>query len=67
MIGVAKSGFHQNTKYVRALLRGQSKKPLYVSALGISADTALDYVKRMSGEYRIPDLLRKVDQVGREK
>ncbi|MFK7810724.1 MAG: endonuclease V [Saprospiraceae bacterium] len=66
VIGVAKSSFHQNEKFVRALLRGESQKPLYITSAGIGPDDACKFIRRMSGKYRMPDLLRMVDQVGRE-
>lgn len=65
VIGVAKSSFHQNKKNVRELLRGESKKPLYVSAIGVEADVASRFIERMCGDYRMPDLLRVVDSLGR--
>jgi len=66
VIGVAKSPFHNNRKNVRELLRGKSKKPLYISAIGIEMDTACSMIKSMNGEYRIPTLLKILDRKTKE-
>lgn len=67
VIGVAKSGFHNNKKHVKTLLRGESKKPLYISALGISVETAYQNIKHMHGDFRIPTLLQIMDTKTKEK
>ncbi len=61
VIGVAKSRYHSNKSNTRELLRGQSKKPLYISAVGIELDIAYKYIKSMFGNYRIPKLLQIMD------
>lgn len=63
VIGVAKSHFHG----VRAeeVLRGRSKLPLYVTAVGIDAGEAAECIRRMHGPHRIPTLLKRVDQLAR--
>ena len=64
VVGVAKKSFKDiSSKY--AVYRGESKNPLYVTAVGLDINLALEAVSRMHGEYRIPELLRKVDQVCR--
>jgi deoxyribonuclease V len=45
--------------------RGHSRRPLYVSAAGIDAETAARYIQDMHGTYRLPTLLRRVDQLCR--
>jgi len=64
IIGVAKNRF-KNTPESCALIRGQSSKPLYVTTIGFSLDEAKDRIASMHGEYRIPDLLKKADQLCR--
>lgn len=61
VIGVAKNKFHNNTENVIEVLRGLSKKPLYVSAIGISQDEAANHIMRMKGNHRIPTLLKQLD------
>ncbi|WP_255412571.1 endonuclease V [Aquimarina aquimarini] len=67
IIGVAKSGFYKNIKNVRHLLRGESKKPLYISAIGIDLDTAYHHIQSMHGNYRNPTLLQLLDTKTKEK
>lgn len=62
VIGVAKNPFKSNEKYVREVYRGKSKKPFFVTALGMDVEEAAEQVKNMKGPYRIPDLLRILDQ-----
>lgn len=66
VIGVAKSGFHQNKKNVKELLRGESEKPLYISAMGIELNKAFEHIKSMYGIYRIPKLLQILDSKTKE-
>ncbi len=62
IIGVAKNPFKNNKKYVREVYRGKSKNPLFVTALGMDVEEAAEQVKNMKGPYRIPDLLRILDE-----
>lgn len=66
VIGVAKKTFHGNEKNVAALRRGQSQNPLYVSAIGIELDTALELISTMHGDFRIPSILKYLDQLTKE-
>jgi deoxyribonuclease V len=66
VIGVAKTSFHQNEKNVRAVLRGRSEKPLYITAMGVEVGRACAFIGEMAGDYRMPDLLKLVDGLGRE-
>ena len=64
IIGVAKRAFKDiSSEY--AIYRGQSNKPLYVTAVGLDVDLAFDRIKRMNGKFRVPDLLKRADQVCR--
>ena len=60
-MGVAKSPFKGSCKLVREICRGGSKRPLFVSAIGMDIDEAARLVKRMSGEFRMPGLLKILD------
>ena len=61
VIGVAKSKFHSNHNNVKELLRGESKKPLYISAIGIELESAFNHINNMHGKYRMPTLLQILD------
>jgi deoxyribonuclease V len=64
VVGVAKSRFLSATEAV-PVCRGDSKSPLYVTAAGVSAAEAAEWVMRMHGFYRVPTLLKRVDQLAR--
>jgi deoxyribonuclease V len=64
IIGVAKRSFIGTPK-VCELLRGDSQNPLYITVVGLPVDTAKAYIASMHGQYRIPTLLRLVDQLCR--
>ncbi|WGH74653.1 endonuclease V [Tenacibaculum tangerinum] len=62
VIGVAKNKFHNTEKVSFPIYRGESKKPLYVSSIGYDIDKAKNNILTMKGNYRIPDILKIVDQ-----
>lgn len=64
VIGVAKRPFHGIPKEWE-LLRGKSANPLLVTAAGMDLDKARAAIASMSGEHRMPTLLRRVDQLSR--
>ncbi len=64
VIGVAKSRFPGTSDNAK-LYRGASKTPLYITAAGLSLDAARKCIERMAGKYRIPMLLKRVDQLSR--
>lgn len=64
IIGVAKTRF-ANTPDSAELLRGQSTRPLYISAVGIELDEAKKNIEHMHGRYRMPTLLTLVDNLAR--
>lgn len=66
IIGVAKNAFKQENKYAVPIYRGESTKPLYITSEGISVEEAQTYIQHMAGDYRIPTLLKKVDNLCRE-
>jgi deoxyribonuclease V len=61
VVGVAKTPF----RGARAIevLRGESKKPLYVTSTGLR--TAPACIRSMHGDFRIPTLLRRADELSR--
>lgn len=66
IIGVAKSGYHKNEKFVRKLFRGESKKSLYITAKGIELENAFNNIKSMYGDFRMPTLLQILDTKTKE-
>lgn len=63
VVGVAKNPFRGAP--AREVLRGDSRRPLFVTAIGMSADEAAAHVQAMHGPHRVPTLLRRVDQLCR--
>jgi deoxyribonuclease V len=64
VIGVAKTAFATAT-HAAQVLRGQSRRPLYVTSAGISRTEAARVVSEMSGRYRLPDALKLADRLAR--
>lgn len=64
IIGVAKRRFKNIPEYCE-IYRGRSIKPLYVTSEGLTIDAAKKHISSMHGEYRIPNLLKKADQLCR--
>ena len=61
VVGVAKNPFRG--AMAAAVLRGDSELPLWVTAAGLSVEAAEAGVRAMHGPYRLPTLLRRVDQL----
>ena len=59
IIGVAKNEFVGSE--ARKVIRGKSSKPLFVSSIGIEEEEASNLLLRMSGNYRIPTMLKLAD------
>jgi deoxyribonuclease V len=64
VIGVAKTRFASAT-LAREVRRGDSEKPLHVTAAGMDVEEAARLVKMMHGPYRLPTMLKRVDQLCR--
>ena len=64
IIGVAKNKFNNTPKRCE-LFRGESKKPLYISSVGVELKEAKGYIANMDGKYRFPKLLKDVDSLAR--
>lgn len=70
VVGVAKTRFagaeaSDGAARVIEVRRGDSDRPLYVTAVGIDPDAAAAHVAAMHGEFRIPTLLRRADALAR--
>ncbi|MFZ6733620.1 endonuclease V [Undibacterium sp. Ji42W] len=64
IIGVAKSSFSAIDASF-GICRGESIKPLYITSLGMDLATTQASIATMHGEYRLPTLLKLVDQLCR--
>ena len=66
IIGVAKTNYALIKKDKREVLRGDSKKPLYITSVGIELDKAETLIQSMYGEFRIPTILKELDRQTKE-
>jgi deoxyribonuclease V len=67
VIGVAKTSFFRNKQTIKEVNRGVSKKPLYVSTIGYNINKAVEKIKDMKGEFRIPSILKELDIITKEE
>lgn len=65
VVGIAKNGFNSPDSQRREVLRGESKTPLFLTAKGADVDKIKLKVEEMHGNFRIPTLLKKLDQLTR--
>lgn len=63
VIGVAKTRFDGASAI--EVVRGDSAKPLLVTAVGFDAAAAAEHVRTMHGEFRIPSLIKRADALAR--
>lgn len=63
VIGIAKSPFYANKDMTIEIYRGKSKMPLYISSIGIDLNEVVEKVINMTGEYRIPTILKTLDML----
>lgn len=66
IIGVAKTNFASIEKNKKALYRGDSIKPLYITSIGIDLEEAFKNIESMHGEFRMPTLLKELDRLTKE-
>ncbi len=64
VIGVAKTSF-KGSDFALQVVRGASIKPLFVTAAGMDAEHAAEWIRSMHGPYRLPTLLNRVDYLCR--
>jgi deoxyribonuclease V len=65
VIGIVKNNFNTYDSQRREVYRGESKNPLFLTARGADVDEIRIKVQEMYGSYRIPTLLKKLDQLTR--
>ena len=66
VIGVAKSAF-RGSEHAVALRRGKSKRPLFITSVGIASAQAVINIGAMHGGNRIPTILARVDKLSRRR
>ncbi|MFC6632101.1 endonuclease V [Microbulbifer taiwanensis] len=66
VIGVTKSPFKKTAADTK-LLRGDSARPLYITAAGMELETAKACILSIHGKHRIPTLLKQADRECRRK
>ena len=64
VVGVAKNPF-RGADNAAEVFRGESRRPLYVTAAGVPISDAASAVARMHGSFRIPTLLKLADRLAR--
>ena len=69
VVGIAKTAFKgvESCTDVVRVLRGTSRNPLFVTAVGIEPEVAAQCVRRMAGKHRIPEILRITDCLSRSR
>lgn len=61
VIGIAKTQYRNNKRHVREVYRGASRRPLFISCVGMRLEEAIEKVSRMKGNFRIPSLIKRLD------
>jgi deoxyribonuclease V len=64
VVGIAKTAF-KGSEMAERLVRPASDKPLFVTAAGLTPESALAHAQRLHGPHRIPTLLKAVDALAR--
>jgi deoxyribonuclease V len=69
VVGIAKTAFKgaESCDCVVQVLRGVSRHPLFVTAVGIDPNIVAECVCRMAGKHRIPLILRITDRLCRSR
>jgi deoxyribonuclease V len=63
VVGVAKSRFAGAAAI--EIVRGDGRRPLYVTAVGVDVGEVAERVRAMHGPYRIPTLIKRADTLAR--
>jgi deoxyribonuclease V len=64
VVGVAKTKFRA-AGWACEVIRGRSSRPLFITTAGMNREAAAEHIRSMHGPYRIPTLIRYVDQLCR--
>jgi deoxyribonuclease V len=66
VIGVAKNKYGPAEGEIE-IVRGRSRRPLYITAAGMSKQAAADAIAGMHGAHRIPTLLKAADRLSKKR
>lgn len=66
VVGVAKTDFATVGQSKRCVFRGDSQRPLYITAIGMDIDRAAHNIEIMAGAFRIPALLKELDRLTKQ-
>lgn len=64
IIGVAKTSFATATTAIK-IYRGESTRPLWITATGVAAIDAANHIRSMHGKHRIPSIFSLVDRLSK--
>ena len=64
VVGIAKNNLPTTPDHL-AVCRGGSITPFYVTSVGIDPDDAKKHLLSMHGDFRIPVMLKRADQIAR--
>jgi deoxyribonuclease V len=64
VIGIAKRPFTGNRAAIE-VFRGESRRPLWVTSMGMDAHVASDIVSKLPGKFRIPSMVKRADQLSK--
>lgn len=65
VIGIAKNEFGTPDLQRKMIFRGESEVPLFLTVKGADTDEIKEKIEKMYGDFRIPALLKKLDQLTR--
>lgn len=67
IIGLAKTPFRGAQEIEVAINRGSSKKPLFVTTIGVDTQWAAGQIIQMHGDYRLPTLVKLADSLSKNE
>lgn len=65
IVGIAKNEFAAPDSKRKAICRGESRTPLFLTTAGTEPESMIENIKNMHGNFRIPALLKRLDQLTR--
>lgn len=65
VVGIAKNELAAPDSKRKAICRGESKTPLFLTTAGTEPESMVGNIKNMHGNFRIPSLLKRLDQLTR--
>ncbi|MCB1176421.1 MAG: endonuclease V [Leptospiraceae bacterium] len=63
VVGIAKTEFKFANSNSIQVFRKESKRPLFISSIGVELEEAGNLVRSMYGKYRIPELIKRTDRL----